>query len=134
MDKVRILQVMPEFGLAGAEIMCETLCYQLQDSGKYNVVVVSLFDFHSPITERMEDRGIKILYLGKKQGLDLSVIQKLYRVMKDYSIDIVHTHRYVMQYVIPAAILARVKIRIHTVHNIASKEVEGYRKLLVLQI
>lgn len=130
MDKVRILQVMPEFGLAGAEIMCETLCYQLQASGKYNVVVVSLFDFHSPITERMEDRGIKILYLGKKQGLDLSVIQKLYRVMKDYRIDIVHTHRYVMQYTIPAAILARVKVRIHTVYNIASKEVEGYRKKL----
>lgn len=58
---------MPEFGLAGAETMCETLCYQLQASGKYNVVVVSLFDFHSSITDRMEDRGIKILYLGKNK-------------------------------------------------------------------
>ena len=43
-----VLQVMPEFGLAGAETMCESLCYQLQKSGKYNVIVTSLFDFHSP--------------------------------------------------------------------------------------
>lgn len=59
-----ILHIMPEFGLAGAETMCESLCYQLQISGKYNVVVVSLFDFHSPITERMEERGIRVIYLN----------------------------------------------------------------------
>ena len=28
-----VLQIMPEFGLAGAETMCETLCYKLHDSG-----------------------------------------------------------------------------------------------------
>ena len=50
--------------------------------------------------------------------------------MKEYNIDIVHTHRYVMQYAIPAAIMAGVKVRIHTVHNIATKEVDGYRRIL----
>lgn len=121
---------MPEFGLAGAETMCESLCYQLQISGKYNVVVVSLFDFHSPITERMEERGIRVIYLNKKSGIDMSIIYKLYKVMKKNNIDIVHTHRYVMQYAIPAAIMSRVKVRIHTVHNIATKEVDGYRRKL----
>ena len=125
-----VLQVMPEFGLAGAETMCESLCYQLQKSGKYNVIVASLFDFHSPITERMEKSGLKIIYLNKKPGIDISIIYKLYKVMKEYNIDIVHTHRYVMQYAIPAAIMAGVKIRIHTVHNIATKEVDGYRRIL----
>lgn len=130
MCKKNVLQVMPEFGLAGAETMCETLCYQLQESGKYNVIVVSLYDYHSPITERMEAKGIVVLYLGKKSGLDVLVIRKLYNIMIDYRIDIVHTHRYVMQYAIPAAIMAGVKVRIHTVHNIASKEVDGYRKII----
>lgn len=125
-----VLQVMPEFGLAGAETMCESLCYQLQKSGKYNVIVASLFDFHSPITERMEKSGLKIIYLNKKPGIDISIIHKLYKVMKEYNIDIVHTHRYVMQYAIPAAIMAGVKVRIHTVHNIATKEVDGYRRIL----
>ena len=35
-----------------------------------------------------------------------------------------------MQYAIPAAIMSRVKVRIHTVHNIATKEVDGYRRKL----
>lgn len=35
----------------------------------------------------------------------------------------IHTHRYIMPYVIPAAILAKVPTRIHTIHNIAEKEV-----------
>jgi len=125
-----ILQVMPEFGLAGAETMCETLCYKLHDSGKYNVIVASLFDYHSPITERIEKKGIKVIYLDKKSGMDVSVIRKLYRIMKTHHVDIVHTHRYVMQYAIPAAIMAGVKVRVHTVHNIATKEVDGYRRKL----
>lgn len=125
-----VLQVMPEFGLAGAETMCESLCYQLQESGKYNVIVVSLFDFHSPITERMEKNRIRVIYLNKKPGIDISIIYKLYKVMKQNDIDIVHTHRYVMQYAIPSAVMAGVKVRIHTVHNIATKEVDGYRRIL----
>ena len=130
MMKINILQVMPEFGLAGAEIMCENLCYQLHNSGKYNVVVASLFDYHSPITDRLEAIGIKILYLGKKGGLDLSLIFKLYSIMREYNVDVVHTHRYVMQYAIPAAVMAGVKCRVHTVHNIAQKEVGKYRRKL----
>lgn len=125
-----ILQVMPEFGLAGAEIMCETLCYELKRSNQYNVYIVSLYDFHSPITQRIERKGIKIFYIGKGNGVDLKVILKLYKLMKELRIDIVHTHRYVMQYAIPAAIMARVKTRVHTVHNIAEKEVDSFRQKL----
>lgn len=119
---------MPEFGLAGAEIMCETLAYNLHNSGIYNVIVVSLYDYRSPITERLENFGIKVLYLGKKQGLDLVTIGKLIKIMRLYNIKIVHTHRYVMQYAIPAAIIARVPVRVHTVHNIANKEVDKSRR------
>ena len=127
---IKVLQIMPEFGLAGAEIMCETLVYQLVNTGQYDVYVVSLYDFHSPITERMEKKGIKLIYLNKQKGVDFSIIGRLVKVMKEYKIQIVHTHRYVMQYAIPAAILANIPVRIHTVHNEAKKEVGGYRRKL----
>ena len=130
MKQVRVLQIMPEFGLAGAEIMCETLVYKLQETGKYQIYVASLYDFHSPITDRMEQNGIKVIYVGKKQGLDLSTIGKLVKIMKRYKIQIVHTHRYVMQYAIPAAIISKVPVRIHTIHNIAYKEVSSFRQKL----
>lgn len=128
MNKRNILQIMPEFGLAGAETMCETLCYELQKNDKYNVYIASLFNFHSPITERLEANGLKIFYIGKKKGTDFSVIWKLKRIMQELHIDIVHTHRYVMQYAIPAAILAKVPCRIHTIHNIATEEVDALRR------
>lgn len=118
---MKIVQVMPEFGLAGAETMCENLTYELVKLG-HQVIIISLFDYHSPITSRLENKGIKIIYLNKKHGLDLSMITKLALVFKDIKPDVVHTHRYVMQYTIPAAIFAGIKRRVHTVHNIAEKE------------
>lgn len=126
--KINVLQVMPEFGLAGAETMCECLVNHLIQSGRCNVFVVSLFDFHSAITERLERSGVEVIYLHKKKGSDLSIIPRLWRIMREKRIDVVHTHRYVMQYAIPAAILAGVPVRIHTVHNIATKEVDAIRR------
>ena len=118
---MKVIQVMPEFALAGAEIMCETLVYEMQKNG-VEVVVISLFDYHSPITERLEKNGLKIIYLNKKPGFDYSIIRKLVKIFKQEKPDVIHTHRYLTVYAIPAAILAGVKRRVHTVHNVAEKE------------
>lgn len=118
---MKVMQIMPEFGLAGAEIMCENLTYELIKLD-YEVIVISLYDYHSAITERLEKKGVDVRYLGKRSGLDFSVIRKLITVFESEKPDVIHTHRYIMRYVIPAAIKAGVPGRIHTVHNIASKE------------
>lgn len=118
---MKIIQVMPEFGLAGAEIMCENLSYELMKLG-HNVIVLSMYSFHSAITDRMESRGLDVRYLGKKSGLDFSMVSKFYKIFSEENPDVVHTHRYVMKYVVPAALMVRVPRIIHTVHNIAEKE------------
>ena len=118
---MKIVQVMPEFGLAGAETMCENLTYELTKHG-HNVVVISMYDYHSAITDRLEKAGVDVRYLGKKSGLDLSMIPKIKKVLMEVHADVVHTHRYCAQYAVPAAIMAGVKHRIHTVHNVAEKE------------
>lgn len=112
---------MPEFGLAGAEVMCENLTNELIKSGN-EVIVVSLYDFKSPITERFERKGIKLINTNKRTGLDLSIINKLRNIFKTQKPDVIHTHRYVLQYVIPATLGLGIKRIIHTVHNIAEKE------------
>lgn len=129
---MKIIQVMPEFGLAGAETMCENLSVELSKMG-HTVVIASMYDYHSPITERLEANGITVLYLGKKPGLDLSMIGKLYKLFRTEKPDVVHTHRYVMQYAIPAAILSGVKKRVHTVHSIAAQECEDRARKLAKQ-
>lgn len=116
-----IMQFMPEFGLAGAETMCENLTYELINKG-HKVIVVSLYDYHSPITQRIEEHNIPLLYLGKKPGLDLSIIKKIRNVIEQYQPDILHTHRYLLKYVALASVGLPVKGIVHTVHNIAQKE------------
>lgn len=126
---MKILQVMPNFGLAGAEIMCENLIYELRKLG-HDVIVISMYNYHSAITERLENAGVDVRYLGKKAGLDFSMVWKIKNVMKKERPDIMHTHRYCAQYAVPAAILAGVKNRVHTVHNVAQKENGKYARIL----
>jgi len=118
---MKVIQVMPEFGLAGAEIMCENLSIQLYRHD-IDIIVISLYDYHSAITERLEQQGIKIIYLNKKRGFDLHMFFRLYRIFRKEKPDVVHTHLYAMQYAVPAAVIAGVQTRIHTVHSIAQKE------------
>ncbi len=106
--------------MGGAEIMCENLTYQLKALG-VDVIVVSFFDMHTPITDRMEKAGVNVRYLGKKRGFDVSMIRKLRRLFKKERPDAIHTHINTMYYAIPAA-FGIVKCKIHTVHSLADKE------------
>lgn len=122
---MRILQVIPALVLAGAQTMCENLIMELKKDENNKIEVISFFDVHSEITERLEKNNVKIHYLNKKKGLDLSIIFKLRKVIDEFKPDIIHTHIYVLEYVIPCLRICKkkdIKV-IHTVHNIADKEV-----------
>jgi glycosyltransferase involved in cell wall biosynthesis len=70
----------------------------------------------------LESAGVDVRYLGKKAGLDFSLYGKLRKLFQKEKPDAVHTHLYAPKYVFPAAVLAGVKNRVHTVHNVAEKE------------
>ena len=121
---MKIMQVIPYFCFGGAEIMCENLTYALKNAGQ-EVVVVSLYADRTPIARRMEEAGIRIVYLDKKLGLDLFMVPKLVRVMRQEGPDVVHTHLDVIKYATAAARLSGVKKCVHTVHSLADREAEG---------
>lgn len=118
---MKIAQIIPKFKLAGAERMCEVLSLELHKRG-CDVLVISLYDYHSSITNNLEKNGVRVVYLKKKQGLDLSIYFKLIYVFFRYRPNVVHTHIHACRYAIPAAIITRINCRVHTVHNIAKKE------------
>lgn len=118
---MKIIQVIPMLALAGAEIMCENLSVALKNEG-HSVIVVSLYNYHSAITERLEEQGIKVVYLEKRNGADFSVFEKLRKLFQQEKPDVVHSHLYALKYVAVPAKLAGVKKCVHTVHNIANKE------------
>ena len=68
---MKIIQVIPLLDLAGAETMCENLTNGLLKLG-HEVTIVSLYDYHSVITERMQQNGVDIIFLNKKNGIDIS--------------------------------------------------------------
>ncbi len=121
---MKIMQVIPSFCFGGAEIMCENLCCALGNLG-HEVVAVCLYAQRTPISERMEKKGIRIRFLDKKLGLDVSMVPKLCAVMKQERPDVVHTHLDVIKYAALAARLSGVRSCVHTVHSVAQKEAEG---------
>lgn len=127
---MKIMQVIPYFCFGGAETMCENLTYALMEQG-HQVTVVSLFGDRTPISQRMEAAGVKLIYLDKKMGLDVSMVPKLVRVMKAERPEVVHTHLDVIKYAVAAAKITGVKKCIHTVHNVAEEEAEGLAQKLI---
>lgn len=126
---MKVLQVIPSFHIAGAEIMCENLCYSLKNCG-CDVVAVSFYSDHTAITNRMEQAGIQLVYLNKKLGLDVSIYQKLFKLLKKEKPNVVHTHLGAARYAMPMAVLCEVPCKIHTVHNIAQQEQEKVGKII----
>lgn len=117
---MKIIQVIPVFGMGGAEIMCENLVYELRSLG-HEVVVISLYNQRTHIAERLENAGVDIRYLDKKGGIDFSMFGKLKKIFKEEKPDVIHTHLYVTKYVFPIAKKLKIRV-IHTIHNMANKE------------
>lgn len=117
----KIILFIPFLAIAGAEVMVRDLAEQLHENNK-EVVVASLYDFNSEITEELHKAGIRIVYLHKKRGLDVGLTFRVAQLIKKEKPDVVHTHLNVVKYVMPGSVFFRIPVRIHTVHNIAEKE------------
>lgn len=126
---MRILEVIPDLNLAGAEVMMENLSYYLDKEN--TLKVVSMYDCDTAITRRMKSRGIDLVFLGKSSGFDISVVNRLRSIIREFRPDVIHTHLYILLYVILAGGLRSKRKIFHTVHNVAEKEVP--KKLRYIQ-
>lgn len=106
--------------------MVENLVYALKSCGE-NVKVVSLYNCNTPISERLHDSGIEVLYLGKRLGFDYSLVKKISRLVNEEKPDVLHSHLNVLPYLFFAT---RKTPIVHTLHSIASKEQVGYEKII----
>jgi len=127
---MRVLQVIPNFGLGGAERLVVNLL-EVIDKEKFEVAACSLYPKANTLFgHQLEKSGIQIYYLGKHKGLDLRMIPRLYRLFRVFKPDVVHTHLSVLRYALIPLILCRIPARFHTLHNIAQKEVDALGKIV----
>ncbi len=128
--KIRVLEILASLQRAGAERMAVSLAGGL-DHSRFATEVVSLYDaFPEGFEPVLEDRGVPVRHLGKHRGLDLRMVPRLARAIRVFRPSIVHTHSYVLRYALPAALAAGRPRMVHTVHNLALKEVDGLGRLI----
>ena len=128
LKKLRVLHVIPNFGPGGAERIAMHLLLHL-DRSRYEVAAVSLYDRQGTDIEAILDQaGIRVWYLGKHLGFDPRMFWRLGGVLREFMPNVVHTHLYVLRYLLPWIARPRAWVWVHTVHNVAEKEVDWIGK------
>lgn len=116
---MKIVHIIPDLSIGGAQIMMMNLA--LFQHKSHEVHVVSYYSFDNFILHELTKCGITVHQLDKKVSLDIFLFCKIYKVLKAITPDVIHSHLHAMQYAFPYLFLNKVR-SIHTVHNIATKE------------
>ena len=122
---IRVLEVLASLRRAGAERVAVSLARGLP-AERFQTGVVSLYEaFEDGFEATLAEGRIPVWHLGKRRGFDPRMGPRLAAVIRDFRPDIVHTHSYVMRYAWPACALARQGRIVHSVHNLAGREVDA---------
>jgi glycosyltransferase involved in cell wall biosynthesis len=121
---VRVLHILPNFGYGGAERMAVQLMQYL-DRERFEVGAISLYDAVGTDMEKiLAQSKIPVWYLGKRLGFDPRIFSRINAVLHSFKPHVVHTHQYVLRYVSGPALWQRIPAKVHTVHNLAEREVD----------
>jgi glycosyltransferase involved in cell wall biosynthesis len=72
----------------------------------------------------LEEAGVEVRYLGKRPGFDYRMYSRVHRALQDLRPDIIHTHLHVLRYALPSMLVLKCASLLHTVHNLAEREIE----------
>lgn len=115
---MRIVQIIPSFGMGGAETMCAALSRQLLLDG-HQVSAISLSGEKTVISQRLEASGVPVYYLDKALGSGLQCVGQLKKLLKTLDPQLIHTHLHALKY---AALASSGVPIVHTIHNQAAQE------------
>ncbi len=119
---MRILHILPTLIVSGAENMAASLLLGLAKT--HEVAAVSLHSAsNSVIEEALRRAGIPIWFLGKRDGFNPRMYGALDRVFRSMQPDVVHSHLSVLRYTLPGLLCRRIPVCVHTIHNLAEREV-----------
>ena len=127
---IRVAHVVSDFaGGGGAETVAANLL-RTADQERFDARAISLrgpFGWKG-LEETLAQDRIPVWYMGKKRGFDSSVVVRVSRTLEHFRPHVVHTHTYALRYALPYMLWRRPSAMVHTVHNLAEKEVEWYER------
>jgi len=121
---MKIVHFIPSFDVGGAEFLAVRLCAAIKrEHPDSEVFLVSLYDpTESAVYREAVRSDVKILSLGKKRGLDVRMMWRIYRLLRELRPDIVNTHLVCIAYSFFPCLLMKGFAKFHTFHNLARKE------------
>ena len=130
MNKVKVMQIVPMLSPGGAERVAVHIARGL-NRRRYEPMVISFSGrVGCDLDYMLEDAGIEVRYLGKHPGFDYRVYSRLDSVLKECEPDVIHTHLHVLRYALPSMLLRKRIAMVHTVHNLAEREIEPRARLI----
>ena len=91
--KTKILHVTFNMNFGGAEKVIQHLVENL-DSDEFISDVVCIDPEVGPLGKKLIEQGYSVVHLDRKQGLDLSIIRKLNKLINEGQYNVVHCHQY----------------------------------------
>lgn len=128
---IKILHILPSLVRAGAERVVYDLTIGLeQDKFQSGILLFKDNGAGADWCTELESKGVKIFALRKKYLIDPLNFWQIYKKIKSFSPDIVHTHLGGDIYGRLAAKLARVRVIVSTEHNlnISERKLTSYFK------
>jgi glycosyltransferase involved in cell wall biosynthesis len=122
--KCRVLHVLANLGAGGAERMAVHIVLGLNRQRFEPAIVAFSGRYGSDLEQQIDQAGVKTWFLGKGPGFEWRTYYRLHRVFKEFRPDIVHTHVHVMRYAFPSLLYFKPRLMVHTVNNIAEREIE----------
>jgi glycosyltransferase involved in cell wall biosynthesis len=124
MKKIKVVHIVPMLGPGGAERVAVDIVRGLNRQ-RFELAVISIGRrVGSELESLLDNCDVRVEYLGKGWGFDVRVYHRLHRVLKEHRPDIVHTHLHILRYALPSLLLLKPASIVHTVHNLAEREIE----------
>jgi len=89
-DRLTVLQMIYSFQMGGSERMAATIVSAI-DPSRFRPLVCGL-NGGGPLADQLQKEGIPCFILNRRNGWDLSLPPKLYRILRHERVDVIQTH------------------------------------------
>lgn len=121
-ERLRVLQVVPDFAVAGGQWMTVHLMQHL-DEEQFEVAAISLFEHKgTSLEDELAKCEMQVWHLDKQVGFDPGTFLKIENIIRCFQPDVVHTHLYALSYVLPSLIMRPGIAKIHTIHSLVGQD------------
>lgn len=122
---MKVLHVIAVLGVGGTQLQLRSL---IQHS-RHDCEVITLFRA-GPVADMLRADGVRVRNLDMTSNKQISVLPRLWRLIREARYDVVHAHHYRSQiYARPTARLAGVPVVVSTEHSIGDTRIDGIHRI-----